>query len=126
MTPKKIELKKKSRQLLLHYDDGQFSLSAEFLRVHSPSAEVRGHHPSQAVLQHGKKNVAISSIGSTGNYALQINFDDQHCSGIYSWQYLRELCDNHDDYWQRYLQQLREENKSRDPDIEVVRLFDPQ
>lgn len=126
MIPLHVELHKKSRKLELAYsDDVKGLLSAEFLRVHSPSAEVRGHHPSEATLQHGKQHVGIHTINAVGNYALQINFDDGHNSGIFSWQYLRELCDNYDDYWQQYQQALLEQGKSRDPEVEVVNLFDP-
>lgn len=126
MNPSSIVLHKKSRQLELGYADGsQFHLDAEYLRVFSPSAEVRGHHPSQAVLQHGKKHVAIESISAVGNYAIQLNFDDKHNSGIYSWQYLRELADNHDAWWQNYLDQLAAQGKHRDPDVQVVSLFEP-
>lgn len=126
MIPESVELHKRSRQLELRYANQQsFKLDAEYLRVYSPSAEVRGHHPSQAVLQHGKKDVAISSIAAVGNYALQIIFDDEHNSGIYSWEYLRELCDNRESYWQDYLDRLIEQGKNRDPQVQVVSLFDP-
>lgn len=126
MIPESVELHKRSRQLELRYADQQiFKLDAEYLRVYSPSAEVRGHHPSQAVLQHGKKDVAISSIAAVGNYALQITFDDEHNSGIYSWEYLRELGDNRESYWQDYLDRLIEQGKNRDPQVQVVSLFDP-
>ena len=126
MIPESVELHKRSRQLELRYADQQsFRLDAEYLRVYSPSAEVRGHHPSQAVLQHGKKDVAITSIAAVGNYALQIIFDDEHNSGIYSWEYLRELCDNRESYWQDYLDRLVEQGKNRDPQVQVVSLFDP-
>ena len=126
MIPTHVELHKQSRQLELVYSDGiNVRLSAEFLRVHSPSAEVRGHHPSEAVLQFGKQQVGIHTVNAVGNYALQINFDDGHNSGIFSWQYLRELCDNRESYWQQYQQALIEQGKNRDPEIEVVNLFDP-
>ena len=126
MIPELVELHKKSKQLELGYaDKSSFRLAAEYLRVYSPSAEVRGHHPSQAVLQHGKKDVGISSISPVGNYALQIIFDDEHNSGIYSWDYLRELCDKQDEYWQDYLDRLIADGKNRDPEVQVVSLFDP-
>ena len=127
MTPTHIELHKQSRRLELAYDDGiKVTLSAEFLRVHSPSAEVRGHHPSQAVLQHGKIHVGIHTINAVGNYALQINFDDGHNSGIYSWEYLRELGEKQAEYWQQYEAALIKAGKTRDPEVEVVSLFDPK
>lgn len=126
MIPISVELHKRSKQLELGYEDQpSVKLDAEFLRVYSPSAEVRGHHPSQAVLQFGKKNVGITSISAVGNYALQIIFDDEHNSGIYSWDYLRELSDKKEEYWQNYLERLIEQGKNRDPEVEVVTLFDP-
>lgn len=126
MTPESIELHKASKQLELVYTNNErYHLTAEYLRVYSPSAEVRGHHPDQAVLQVGKKNVGIISIAAVGNYALQINFDDDHNSGIYSWGYLRELCDKRALYWQAYLKQLDEHKKSRDPTIQIINLYDP-
>jgi DUF971 family protein len=126
LIPETIELHKASKQLELIYSNNQrFQLEAEYLRVHSPSAEVRGHHPDQATLQVGKKNVGILSVAAVGNYALQINFDDQHNSGIYSWEYLHELCEKKDAYWQRYLDQLTASGGIRDPDIDVINFFDP-
>ena len=126
MQPKTVELHKQSKQLELGYADGaRYHLTAEYLRVLSPSAEVRGHSADEAVLQHGKKHVGINMIAAVGNYALQIFFDDQHDTGIYSWDYLYDLCINQDDYWQRYLRQLESNGKSRDPDEQVLQLFDP-
>jgi len=126
LIPETIELHKASKQLELVYTHNQrFHLDAEYLRVHSPSAEVRGHHSGQATLQVGKKNVGILSITAVGNYALQINFDDQHNSGIYSWEYLRELCDKKAIYWGNYLDQLAASSESRDPDVTVIKLFNP-
>ncbi|MDG1662239.1 MAG: DUF971 domain-containing protein [Pseudomonadales bacterium] len=123
MTPTAIELHKRSRQLELRYANGkQIWLDAEYLRVYSPSAEVRGHHPSQAVLQSGKRNTAIQSISMVGNYALQINFDDGHSSGIYSWEYLEELGDEHTVFWQDYLDRMHAAGKTRDPLTQVIRL----
>ena len=123
MIPTAIELHKTSRQLELRYANGkQVWLDAEYLRVYSPSAEVRGHHPSQAVLQSGKRNTAIQSISMVGNYALQINFDDGHSSGIYSWEYLEELGEKHTAYWQDYLDRIRAAGKTRDPLTQVIRI----
>lgn len=123
--PSNIRLRKQSRLLELDYDDGHCcSFSWEFLRVHSPSAEVRGHHSSQAVLQTGKKRVAVNEVRPVGHYALQLIFDDGHDSGLYSWDYLRELCDQHDTLWQSYLEKLRDAGASRDPDTQVLH-FDP-
>ena len=117
-----IKLHKKSKTLELHFGDQSFSLNAEFLRVLSPSAEVRGHTPSQAKLQTGKINIAIDSIKAVGNYALQISFSDGHDSGIYSFEYLYKLGSEQHNYWQDYLQQLQKAGASRDPDIQVVRI----
>jgi DUF971 family protein len=126
MIPSSLELHKVSRQIELRYQDGSsFLLDAEFLRVHSPSAEVRGHHPSQAVLQYGKSNVAIDTLTAVGNYAIQIHFDDGHNSGIYSWEYLYKLANEQEALWANYLQQLEHAGLSRDPDIQVVKLIDP-
>ena len=119
--PEKIHLHKRSKQLELVYPDEQyFTLNAEYLRVFSPSAEVRGHHPNQATLQVEKKDVAIESIIAVGNYAIQIFFDDQHSSGIYSWEYLHQLCIHHDEYWQRYLYQLKQQKKFREANTEII------
>ena len=122
-TPTSIKLHKTSRELELAWDDGASgSLSCEFLRVHSPSAEVQGHGPGQEVLQVGKKDVAITDVRAVGNYALQLVFDDGHDSGIYSWGYLRELCDNREALWERYLDRLHAAGATRDPDAQVIRI----
>ena len=113
--PSEINVKKQSRLLQLVYDDGQmFEYSFEFLRVHSPSAEVRGHGPSDAVLQVGKENVQIESIEPVGNYAIKLIFDDGHNTGLYSWQYLRELGENMQSYWSKYLTALNEAGHQRE------------
>lgn len=126
MPPQQIKLHTKSRQLELRYADGShYQLSCEFLRVFSPSAEVRGHGRGQEVLQTGKLNVEIRDIIAVGNYAIQLVFDDGHDSGIYSWRYLRELGENHQTLWEGYLAELRAANASRDPDEQVVTLVDP-
>ena len=88
-------------------------LSAEYLRVFSPSAEVRGHSSDQRVLQTGKKEVTIKSIEPIGNYAVRIVFSDGHDSGIYSWDYLRELSENYSANWNQYLAELAAANSSR-------------
>lgn len=121
--PSSINLHRKSRILELTYPDGKsVALSCELLRVYSPSAEVRGHGPGQEVLQSGKKNVAITEIRPVGNYALQLVFDDGHDTGIYSWDYLRELGEQREVYWQRYLDKLAAAGMSRDPDVQVIRV----
>jgi len=111
--PSDIRLHKKSRTLELVYPDGAYELTAEFLRVHSPSAEVRGHGIGNSVLQTGKQFVGIKGVQPSGNYAIKIIFDDGHDSGLYTWDYLRDLCQNHDQYWQTYLQKLQDAGESR-------------
>ncbi len=120
--PDSINLHKASRELELSWGDGSCRLSCEFLRVHSPSAEVQGHGPGQEVLQVGKKNVAITDVRPVGNYALQLVFDDGHDSGIYSWDYLRELCEKREALWERYLEKLHATGGTRDPDAQVIRI----
>lgn len=121
--PTDIKLHQNSKKLELVYSDSeQYELSCEFLRVLSPSAEVRGHGPGQETLQHGKINVSIKNITAVGNYAIQLFFSDGHDSGIYSWEYLYELCQHKDELWQSYLQDLHQAGLHRDPDIQVVRL----
>lgn len=121
--PEGIQLHTRSRELELSYPGGEsFRLSCEFLRVMSPSAEVKGHGPGQEVLQVGKLNVAITAIRPVGNYALQLVFDDGHDSGLYSWDYLHTLCRDRDHLWQTYLDELSEAGASRDPDVQVVKL----
>ena len=108
-TPKPVEinLHQKSRILEISYSDGErFELSYEFLRVHSPSAEVQGHGPGQGVLQIGKEDTMISHIEPVGSYAIQPTFDDGHDTGIYSWETLYDLGKNRDSYWKRYLDEL--------------------
>ncbi len=120
MLPSKIKLHKASRELELCYGEQCYRLSAEFLRVHSPSAEVRGH--GRPVLQHGKQHVALVSLEPAGQYALKLVFDDGHDSGLYSWDYLYQLATQHDTLWARYLEQLHAAGQSRDPHTTIVRL----
>lgn len=116
-----IHYSRSRRVLALKFVDGtEGELSAELLRVYSPSAEVRGHGPGQEVLQVGKKNVAIVDIRQAGHYAVQLVFDDGHDSGIYTWNYLKDLLHHWESHWQRYLQQLAGAGKSRDPDTQVL------
>ena len=112
--PSDIRLHLKSRTLELFYEEGSYELTAEFLRVHSPSAEVRGHGIGQEKLQTGKRLVGIKAIEPSGNYALKIVFDDGHDSGLYTWEYLHDLAHNQADYWQNYLAKLAAEGGSRD------------
>ena len=114
MIPSEIILHQRSGILELRYTNGsQFELPAEYLRAFSPSAEVQGHSPDQAVLQHGKQNVKIADLDKQGHYAIRITFSDGHNTGIYSWQYLFELGSNQPEYWSGYLKQLEAAGKSR-------------
>lgn len=121
--PIKIRLNKTDKQLVLEYPDAAFSLPAEYLRVYSPSAEVRGHGVGEGVLVSGKLNVGIERVATAGRYALQIFFDDGHDSGIYTWAYLRELCEQQTEKWQAYLARLEAEGKGRDPDESAVKFI---
>jgi DUF971 family protein len=106
--PTAITLHQKSRVLEIAFSDGRsFRLPYEFLRVYSPSAEVRGHGPGQEVLQAGKKTVEILSLEPVGTYAVQPSFSDGHATGIYSWDYLYELGTNRESLWQTYLERLK-------------------
>lgn len=104
--PTAITLHKASRTLELAYGDASYELPFEFLRVLSPSAEVRGHGPGQETLQTGKRNVQITAIEPVGHYAIRPVFSDEHDSGIYSWDLLHNFCLNRDRLWEAYLQQL--------------------
>ncbi|KRO78047.1 MAG: hypothetical protein ABS06_02885 [Methylophilales bacterium BACL14 MAG-120910-bin43] len=106
-TPTEIKLHQESNLLEIFFDNKtECMLSAEFLRVHSPSAEVQGHSPSQAVLQIGKENIGIKNIEPVGNYAIKITFTDTHNTGIYSWSYLYHLAENYDQMWLEYIGKL--------------------
>lgn len=113
--PVEIKLRKVSRVLDIRFDNGMhFELPFEYLRVYSPSAEVRGHGPGQEVLQSGKKNVDIVDISAVGSYAIQPAFSDGHDSGIYSWDYLYELGISQEKRWKDYLSRLAESGMSRE------------
>ena len=115
-TPAEIRLQKKSRQIVIAYDDGsRFELSFEYLRVNSPSAEVKGHGPGQEVLQTGKENVRVKAIEPIGHYAVRLVFDDGHDTGLYSWSYLYELGTERDSKWQAYLDRLEAAGYARQP-----------
>lgn len=112
--PTDIKLHQKSRILEIEFEDGKrFELPCEYLRVYSPSAEVRGHGPGQEVLQIGKENVNIEHIDPVGNYAIALHFDDGHNSGIYSWETLYDLGENREKYWADYLRRLEEAGHKR-------------
>ena len=113
--PSAITLHQKSRVLEIAFTDGKaFKLPFEFLRVQSPSAEVRGHGPGQEVLQAGKSKVEIRSLEPVGSYAVQPAFSDGHATGIYSWDYLYFLGENQDRLWAEYLDKLAKAGASRD------------
>jgi DUF971 family protein len=107
-SPTDIRIRKKSRLLAIAFDDGAaFELPFEYLRVSSPSAEVRGHGPGEEVLQTGKENVDINGVEPMGRYALRIIFDDGHETGLYTWSYLYQLGAEYDARWQDYLDRLQ-------------------
>ncbi|MCE7878830.1 MAG: DUF971 domain-containing protein [Betaproteobacteria bacterium PRO3] len=114
--PSAITLHQASRVLEIAFDDGRsFRLPCEYLRVYSPSAEVRGHGPGQETLQVGKREVGISEIEAVGHYAIRPTFTDGHASGIFSWDYLYDLGERQDENWARYLERLAAAGASRDP-----------
>ena len=114
--PTEIKLHQKSRLLEVAFDDGKrFSLPCEYLRVFSPSAEVRGHGPGQEVLQVGKRDVEIREIEPVGVYAVKLAFSDGHDTGLYSWEYLYELGEKQESSWKSYLARLEQAGASRDP-----------
>jgi DUF971 family protein len=113
--PTGITLHQKSRVLEIAFSDGRsFRLPYEYLRVYSPSAEVRGHGPGQEVLQVGKRAVEIRAVEPVGSYAVQPQFSDGHNTGIYSWDYLYELGEKQEQYWSQYLEKLAAAGASRE------------
>ena len=116
-TPTEIRLRKQSRLLSVTFDDGRaFELSFEYLRVSSPSAEVKGHGPGQEVLQTGKENVGVTGIEPVGHYAIRIDFDDGHNTGLYTWDYLYALGSEYESRWRDYLDRLKAAGYARQPD----------
>ncbi|TMH30957.1 MAG: DUF971 domain-containing protein [Betaproteobacteria bacterium] len=114
--PTEIKLHQLSRRLEITFNNGtRFELPYEFLRVYSPSAEVRGHGPGQEVLQVGKKDIAIKGIEPVGSYAVTLTFSDGHDTGIYSWDYLYELGANYVALWGRYVNRMEAAGASREP-----------
>ena len=113
---KEIRLKREEKILEVDFEDGMtFSLPAELLRVESPSAEVQGHGPGQKTIVAGRRHVGILGVEAVGNYAIRINFDDLHDTGIYSWDTLYNFGQHQDELWQEYLDALTEQGLSRDP-----------
>ena len=114
--PTELRLRKDRRTLTVGFDNGEtFDLSAEYLRVRSPSAEVQGHSPDQRKTVPGKKNVMLLEVRPVGNYAVRLVFDDMHSTGIYSWAYLAEVGRNHDRYWREYVDELAAKGLKREP-----------
>lgn len=112
--PTDIKLHQASHILEVAFKDGKtFNLPVEYLRVNSPSAEVQGHGPGQEVLQIGKQDVNITKIEMVGNYAIQPSFDDNHDTGIFSWDTLYDLGENYEENWKNYLQRLKDAGKER-------------
>ena len=122
--PTAITVHKASRTLELSYGEQSYQLPFEFLRVYSPSAEVRGHGPGQEVLQTGKRNVEIKGVEPVGHYAIRPLFSDGHDSGIYSWDLLHSFCMNQQGMWEAYLRQLEAAGYTRESgrDIEMVKV----
>lgn len=115
LIPQTLVAHQQSKVLELGYADGSnYRLPFEYLRVSSPSAEVRGHGPGQEILQTGKRNVSILSIEPVGHYAIKPTFTDGHDSGLFSWEYLHELCVNQEKNWQEHLEKLAQAGKDRD------------
>ena len=115
MHPTAITLHQTSHVLEIAFDDGRaFRLPYEYLRVYSPSAEVRGHGPGQETLQVGKRDVAIKEVESVGHYAIRPKFSDGHESGIYTWDYLLDLGERQDELWGRYLDRLAQAGATRE------------
>jgi DUF971 family protein len=120
--PTAINLHKASKTLTLKYaPDEEYHLPAEFLRVHSPSAEVQGH--GKPILQYGKLGVGLTEVEPAGQYALKLTFDDGHDSGLFTWDYLYQLAVRQEDLWNDYLAELKAAGKTRDPNESVVKLM---
>jgi DUF971 family protein len=114
--PTELRLHKDRKVLAVTFDNAEsFALPAEYLRVRSPSAEVQGHSPAERRIVGGKRDVQILEVQPVGNYAVRLVFDDTHSTGIFSWDYLRELGQNHDRYWRQYLDELKSKNLTREP-----------
>ena len=115
MIPTNVVMHQQSKVLELSYENGNaYRLPFEFLRVLSPSAEVRGHGPGQETLQTGKRDVGINELEPVGHYAIRPMFSDGHDSGLFSWEYLHFLCENQDALWNDYLDKLKQAGASRD------------
>jgi DUF971 family protein len=106
--PVEIKLRQRSRVLEVSFDDGsRFELPFEYLRVHSPSAEVQGHSPDQRVLVVGKQHVGVRAVDPVGQYAVKLSFDDGHDTGLYTWKYLYQLGSQREQLWSEYLERVQ-------------------
>lgn len=124
--PSKIFLREQGSTLVLEYPEGQrYELSAEYLRVSSPSAEVQGHGGVGGTLPTGKEDVKVTGIERAGHYALRLIYSDGHDSGIYTWAYFKQLIKEKEQRWQHYLMELRKLGLSRAADVQVVRFMEP-
>ena len=124
--PASIKLHRQSRVLEVGYADGtRYALPCEYLRVFSPSAEVRGHTGGEPTLVPGKRNVAIEKVDPVGSYAVRLVFDDSHSTGLYSWDVLEDLGANQPKYWARYLERLAEHGLSRDSEVTKLSALPP-
>jgi DUF971 family protein len=124
--PTDIKLHRRSRELTVRFADGMSGrLTAEYLRVHSPSAEVKGHAAGEGLLVTDKESVNIAQIEPIGRYAVRLVFDDGHNTGLYTWPILYELCAEHDVKWQRYLDRLAQAGKTRRPATPPEPKYDP-
>ncbi len=121
--PSKIKLHRHSQELEVVFNEQSYRLSAEFMRVHSPSAEVKGHGPGQEVLQLNKEKVAMVGIEPQGNYAIKLVFSDGHDSGIYTWAYLFDLSKNQAQYWHDYLEEVEHHHQTKD--VSAIKWIDP-
>lgn len=126
-TPSEIKLRRKTNMLEVTFADSCFQLPAEYLRVYSPSAEVKGHSPGEEVLQLNKQDVSITGIEPQGNYAIKLVFSDGHDSGIFSWNYLFELGSDYENKWQDYLSRVEAHKANMEAmQTEPVRWMEPQ
>lgn len=120
MIPTRIHLHKKTQRLAIDFNQEQFSLDAEFLRVHSPSAEVQGHGGHGGELPVQKRDVKIQKIEPVGNYAIRLYFDDGHTSGLYTWSYLHKLGTNKGTLWAEYLKKIKAAGQTREKGAQVL------
>lgn len=124
--PSAIKLHRKTRVLEVSYANGtRFEMPCEYLRVFSPSAEVRGHGGGEPVLVPGKRKVSIEKVEPVGQYAVRLRFDDGHDTGLYSWDVLEDLGRNHAQYWARYLERLAQHGLSRDSEVTKLSALPP-